>query len=268
MKTIAVILCSKTKKDYPCSVREMYDDSISFKARRMFMDLAYDEWYVNTSKYGFMDPSMVIEPYDSWYIQKHMKGSMLKDDNNILTDEMIDSWVDMVDKQFPNKEEIELHCHLSKPYYDKLATIFPNIRYIKPQRNFQATAWRYYEGMKMFLEGADLESCIKHIEKVYTTGRPKEQPKWFYHNEFGEYYGKGWDLAKQYDIDNGSCYSLSMGSCYMTYGWVTDKELLPHVRKINDRRYRLDKKMPKIDKSWKQEGLGEILKEIDSSLFL
>lgn len=64
-KRIGVILCSKSKQDYACSVREMYDNSVSFKARAMFMDLVYDEWYVNTSKYGFMSPDMVIEPYDS-----------------------------------------------------------------------------------------------------------------------------------------------------------------------------------------------------------
>ena len=41
MERIGVILCSKSKQDYPCSVREMYDVSISFKARRIFMDLVY-----------------------------------------------------------------------------------------------------------------------------------------------------------------------------------------------------------------------------------
>ena len=43
MRKVAVILCSKSKQDYACSVTEMYDCSISFKARRIFMDLCYDD---------------------------------------------------------------------------------------------------------------------------------------------------------------------------------------------------------------------------------
>ena len=41
MKKVGVILCSQTKKDYGCDVRQMYNDSISFRARRIFMDFVF-----------------------------------------------------------------------------------------------------------------------------------------------------------------------------------------------------------------------------------
>ena len=88
MKKIAVILCSKSKQDYACSVREMYCSSVLFRAREYFMDLCYDEWYVNTSKYGFMSPDKVIEPYDSWYITKTSSNSQLKNNPNLTIDEL------------------------------------------------------------------------------------------------------------------------------------------------------------------------------------
>ena len=267
MKKIGVILCSKTKKDNQCSVREMYDDSISFKARRMFMDLAYDEWYVNTSSKGFMNPSMIIEPYDSWYINKTSKNSQLRDNNNVLTNDMIQKWVDLVDSQFPNKDEIELHCHLSLGYYNKLKTIFPNIVYVKPQKNFTSTAWRYYDAIKMYKDGKSLDECLDFIATEYSTKRLKEQPKTFYHVDGREFNGKGYDLSKTYNLDNGCCYGLSMGSIYMTYGWTTDKSLLPFIER-RGKHFRITKKMPPIDKSWKRDGLREALNNLNTLLGL
>ena len=120
MKRIGVILCSKSKKDYACSVREMYDDSSSFRARRIYMDLTYDEWYVNTTSKGFMNPSMVIEPYSGGYI----KETRVVWDENILTDDVIDEWLEKLKQQFPNRDEIQLDCHLSLPYYNKLKKVF------------------------------------------------------------------------------------------------------------------------------------------------
>jgi hypothetical protein len=72
-----------------------------FSAQQAFMDASYDEWYVNTSKYGFMHPNKVIEPYDSWYIKKTSKTSQLSNNPNILTQDMIDNWLELVKLQFP-----------------------------------------------------------------------------------------------------------------------------------------------------------------------
>ena len=258
MRKIGIILCSKSKQDYACSVREMYDCSISFKARRIFMDLAYDEWYVNTTSKGFMEPSMEIEPYDSWYIEeaRMMKGS-------IVTDEMIDEWLEGLKQQFPNRDDIQLDCHLSKPYYNKLKTIFPNIRYIKPQRVFTATAWRYHDATEMFMSGSTLEECLEFIQTTYTTNRPKEIEKWFYHMNGDKFYGKAWGLASKYNIDNGSCYGVSMGSHDISYGWVINESLVEHIYITKKGQYRVPKHLKKAPTYFKRAHLREHLESLE-----
>lgn len=258
MRKVAVILCSKSKQDYACSVREMYDCSISFKARRIFMDLCYDEWYVNTSKYGFMEPNKMIEPYDSWYIQeaRMMKG-------NVLNEQMVNDWLELVKSQFPNRDEIELHCHLSLPYYNKLKTIFPNTVYIKPNQNFTVTAWKYHDAFIAKLNGASLEECLNIIQSPYISARPKETEKWFYHAKGDTFYGKAWGLASKYNIDNGSCYGLSMGTNDITYGWVTNKLLVPHIYVTKGGQYRLPKHLKKAPTYFKRAGLREALEQLE-----
>jgi len=258
MKRIGVILCSKSKQDYACSVREMYDCSISFKARRIFMDLAYDEWYVNTTSMGFMDPSMIIEPYGSWYIQP----SRMKEGQKVTKD-MIEGWLENLKNQFPNRDNIELHCHLSLPYYNKLKTIFPNTKYIKPNQNFTITAWRYHDATEMLLQGKSLDECLDFIQKPHINKRPKETKKWFYNYNGDQFYGNGWDLAKTYKIDNGACYGLSMGSLDIHKGWVTDESLVKHIYTTPSGQYRLPKHLKKPKTYQKRGGQREALLKLE-----
>ena len=262
MRKVGVILCSKSKQDYTCSVREMYDCSISFKARRIFMDLAYDEWYVNTTSKGFMEPSMTIEPYDSWYIEeaRMMKG-------NVVTEEMIDKWIDKLKQQFPNRDDIQLDCHLSMAYYNRLKEIFPHCRYIKPQQNFTITAWRYHDATEMLMTGSTLEECLDFIEAPYVMKRPKETEKWFYHSNGDKFYGKAWGLASKYNIDNGSCYGLSMGTNDITYGWVTDESLIEHIYTTPAGQYRIPKHLKKPKTYQKRGGQRKALEKLDQIFF-
>ena len=253
MRKIGVILCSKSKQDYPCSVREMYCSSVLFRAREYFMDLAYDEWYVNTSKYGFMKPDMKIEPYNGWYLKKMSKNGQLKNNNNVLTQEMVDTWLDRVSKQFPNPEEIELHAHMSQVYVKELSKIFPNIVYIKPEISFTSTAWKYVDACKMLLQGNTLNECLKFLNTKKLRTRPKEQIK-----------GKAWDLSKKYNIDNGSCYGLSMGSYNMVHGWVTDKKLLDKIKYYpTSNIYRLQKGYSKVNRQGQRMNIHEAFDELE-----
>ncbi len=258
MRRVGVILCSKSKQEYPCSVREMYDCSISFKARRIFMDLAYDEWYVNTTSMGFMEPSMEIEPYDSWYIEeaRMMKG-------NVVTNDMLVEWIELLKRQFPNRDEVILDCHLSKSYYDVLKTIFPNTRYIKPQQNFTVTAWRYHDATEMLLTGSTLDECLDFIQKPHVKTRPAETEKWFYHANGDKFYGKAWGLASKYNIDNGSCYGLSMGTNDITYGWVVDEALVEHIYRTPKGQYRIPKHLKKEKTYQKRGGQREALEQLE-----
>ncbi len=258
MRRVGVILCSKSKQEYACSVREMYDCSISFKARRIFMDLAYDEWYVNTTSMGFMEPSMEIEPYDSWYIEeaRMMKG-------NVVTNDMLVEWINKLKLQFPNRDEVILDCHLSKSYYDVLKTIFPNTRYIKPQQNFTVTAWRYHDATEMLMTGSTLEECLDFIQKPHVKTRPAETEKWFYHANGDKFYGKAWGLASKYNIDNGSCYGLSMGTNDITYGWTIDEGLVNHIYRTPKGQYRIPRELKKPKTYQKRGGQREALEQLE-----
>jgi hypothetical protein len=264
MRKIGVILCTRTKKEYPCNVVEMYKDSILFHSKYLFAKVVYDEWYVST-RYGFIAPHEVIEPYD-FYIKKVGKHSPLHNNgDNIMTKQMIDDYVTAIVKRFPNPKEIELHCHLSNEYYKKLKSHFPNIINIKQQVNYTATAWRYYDATIDYLNGKSLEECLENIQIEYRVNRPKEEPKWFYHNEYEPFFGKGYNLAVKYNIDNGCSYSVSMGESYVYKGWTADELLLPYIEK-RGKQYRLTKKQPKIDKSHKRLGLREKLVELENKI--
>lgn len=264
MRKVAVILCSKSKVDYACEAWQMYQPSVLFSARQAFMDMMYDEWYINTSKYGFMSPTMEIEPYDSWYISKTSKNSQLKNNPNILTEEMVDEWLRKVDSQFPNKEDIELHCHLSKPYYDKLATLFPNIKYIKPEVSFTTTAWKYVDACNMAKKGATLDECLEFLNTKTKRQRPKETKKTFYHMDGREFYGNAYDITKEYEeLDNGCMYGLSMGTTRMSHGWVIDPSLLPHITKYPSGTYRLARGLSKVNREGQRMNIREEIEKVN-----
>ena len=258
MKIVGVMLCSQTKKDYECDVRQMYNDSLAFRARRIFLDFAYDEWYVNTSKYGFMEPSKIIEPYDSWYIKPTTRNRA-----STLTEGMVDEWLEGLKQQFPNRDEIYLHCHLSRPYYEKLATIFPNIVYITQQKQNAQTAWRYYDATMMLLDGHSVVEAINFINQPLPKTKRKEKDKWFYHNEYPAYYGKSSKLAEQYDINDINLWSVSMGDIAQTCGWCIDKKLLPHINKHENGTWRLDKGYSKRNENFTRPNVKQRLDELE-----
>jgi hypothetical protein len=258
MKKIGVILCSKAKHDYACEAGQMYQPSVLFSARQTFMDMVYDEWYINTSKYGFMKPTMWIEPYDSWYIGKTSKNSQLKNNPNILTREMIDEWLRKVKSQISNPEEVELHCHMSQAYVKELKKIFPNVVYIKPEVSFTTTAWKYVDACEMLINGATLNECLDFLNKRVKRSRPKETKKWFYHVDGREYYGNAYDMSKNFpETDNGCMYGLSMGTTQMSHGWVINKDLLPYIKTYPSGRYRLTNGKSKLNREGQRMNIRE-----------
>ena len=235
MRKIGVILCSQTKKDYECDVRQMYNDSASFRARRIFMDFVYDEWYVNTSKYGFMKPSFIVEPYDSWYIT----ATNTRNKATALTEDMITDWLERLKQQFPNRNDIQLDCHLSTPYYKKLKTIFPNIIYQKQHRVLNKTAWRYYDAVMLMLDGGTLNDAFELLNEPEPKAKRTETDKWFYHVDGETHYGKSSGVSKKYNINDLNIWSVSMGDTLQTQGWVIDESILQHITKTDSGRFML-----------------------------
>lgn len=65
MKKIALISCTKLKKDFPCPAGEMYQESQLFKKASQYISQQdYDDWFILSAKYGFLSKDKVIEPYD------------------------------------------------------------------------------------------------------------------------------------------------------------------------------------------------------------
>ena len=270
MRKIGVILCSKSKQDYACEVAEMYATSILFSSQQAFMDAVYDEWYVNTSKYGFMDPTMWIEPYDSWYIKKTSKTSQLANNPNILTEDMISEWLELLQFQFPDRDNIELHCHVSREYYNKLSTIFPNTKWFKPQTgSYAKTAWKYVDAHNMLLSGKSQDEAFDFINTETPKKRIPEVKKWFYHYDGRSFFGNAYDMSKHFQIDNGNIYSVSMGTTLISEGWVADKDLIPYIQffpKTN--RYRLQKGHNKKVNDRNRTGLKEEIDKLNERFYI
>lgn len=61
---IALISCTKKKKDYLCMASEMYSESTIFKYSYEYANLIADKIYILSAKYGLLPIYKIIEPYD------------------------------------------------------------------------------------------------------------------------------------------------------------------------------------------------------------
>ena len=267
MKKIGVILCSKTKANKPMEAWKMYKDSVLFTAKQAFMDMMYDEWYINTAVYGFMKPEQWIEPYESSYLIATSSNSQLKNSGGVTDKEEIDRWLVKLDKAFPDKNNIEIHSHMSQAHTKLLKTIFPNVVYIKSEVSFTSTAWKYVDACHKALSGATLYECLEFINTPTLKWRPKETKKWFYHIDNRKFYGNAYDITKQYpELDNGCMYGLSNSVVQMSHGWTLDESLLPYITKFPSGTYRLDKSVKTPHKNPHRSGLREAILEVNERL--
>lgn len=62
---LALIGCTKQKKDYPCPAYEMYNVSPLFRKAYAYCNERYDIVYILSAKYGLVHPKVIIEPYDN-----------------------------------------------------------------------------------------------------------------------------------------------------------------------------------------------------------
>ena len=61
MGKIYLLSCSKTKQSEPAQAQDMY---VSTLFRLMKEAVAGNQWYILSGKYGLLEPTTVIEPYD------------------------------------------------------------------------------------------------------------------------------------------------------------------------------------------------------------
>jgi tetratricopeptide (TPR) repeat protein len=61
---IGLISCTKSKKDYVCTARELYSESPDFKWWLGFAEQNYARAYVVSAKHGLVELSQILCPYD------------------------------------------------------------------------------------------------------------------------------------------------------------------------------------------------------------
>jgi len=62
---IALVSCTKQKKEVPCSAEEMYMPSTLFKKITNYIKQTdIDDWYILSAKYGLLNKNTIISPYD------------------------------------------------------------------------------------------------------------------------------------------------------------------------------------------------------------
>lgn len=237
---LAVISCKKQKQEYACEADEMYSKSFVYRAQRDFIKPAYDQYLILSSKYGLIKPNKMIEPYD----KSIYKNPTINFDNTELVEDTTAFWNHVEAKL---NKLINLGCeidfHTSNDYYQPLSKeIKAKVNHIKQPKAFGLTQTVYNEAEQMFKDGDDLNTCLSHITKKRES-KYNEQPKWFYHPEFGSYFGKTSDLHRKYpnDTDEGTLYMLSTFRTKQHKGWVLEVELLPLLEKKENGTWRLKK---------------------------
>ncbi|TCX56100.1 hypothetical protein C1I38_00860 [Dehalobacter sp. 12DCB1] len=76
MKQVALISCTKDKRSTECEARYLYDASALFRKAYAYAQLVTDESYVLSAKYGLVEMSTVIAPYDETLNTKSSKECM------------------------------------------------------------------------------------------------------------------------------------------------------------------------------------------------
>lgn len=93
---IALVSCSKNKKDYNCKADEMYSESVLFKkVTKYIKNQKYDKWYILSAKYGLVDPETEIETYN--VTLNNMKAQEIKEWSLSVAKRFIDMDIDVVD---------------------------------------------------------------------------------------------------------------------------------------------------------------------------
>jgi hypothetical protein len=60
---VGLVGCVKSKKDRPTAARDLYKSPL-FAGRRRWVEASCDTWFILSAKYGLVDPSTTLAPYD------------------------------------------------------------------------------------------------------------------------------------------------------------------------------------------------------------
>jgi len=101
---IAFIACSKTKKQYACKARYLYQGALFQKALR-YAERNYSQVYILSAKYGVLHPDDIIKPYEKT-LSKMSKQDVLL-------------WYDLIHKQMIERKLIGEKIFFTGVLYNK-----------------------------------------------------------------------------------------------------------------------------------------------------
>lgn len=238
---IAITNCRSMKQDYTCSAEEMYSKSYVFRAQKDLFNVAYDKYLILSSKYGIIQPTTIIEPYESIHLPKVSRVSIKGD----WTELQLKNWVNQTTTKINQVLDVvdRVDLFITNPYWDLIKKEYknnPKINHIKQQRNNPVGFRKYNEATEMFKQGTSLEHCLKHVSTL-DKGTP-ETKKWFYHLNEEPFFGKCHHLAKKYEwADEGALHRVSLGKNPHHKGWVIKKELLNSLYQTPSGQWRINK---------------------------
>jgi|GEM_PF-1576604 len=121
-KTLGIIACSKRKKDYKCTVNEMYSDSTFFNTFKTYCLQNYHNCKVLSAKHGLLDLLETIEPYESITLSECFD----RKDTKVMSHPDRRVWALKVYNSFDWRSYEEIHFHMSKHYWRYLEPLFTN----------------------------------------------------------------------------------------------------------------------------------------------
>ena len=189
---IAILGCKRQKQDYKCPADEMYEKAFTYRAQRDFVKVAYDDYYIFSSKYGIIHHTQVIEPYDVTLEDTVMKYQIARTSTEANITEVEQSIKDFVENNVDN----ELHFHVTLGYwkYVKPYSKTHNIKHIKQQKNTGMVKERYYEALEKW--DNNLDSSLAIVQKPIPPN-PESEHTW-YCEGYEDFYGTSFQLWKKY----------------------------------------------------------------------
>jgi hypothetical protein len=61
--TYGIVACCATKRTSPCEAKDLYLSPL-FRMSRQWIERQGVPWFILSAKYGLLEPSRIVEPYD------------------------------------------------------------------------------------------------------------------------------------------------------------------------------------------------------------
>lgn len=141
---IALLSCSKRKKNYPCAAGEMYSESNIFRLALEYAEKTCDKIFVLSAKYGLAPINAIISPYDKTL--------------NDVSEEEKKAWADGV------IDSLKRLTNIDKDDYLILAGINYNKYLLSHIKKYHLPL----KGKRLFEWVPTLEEMIKNLDKTDT----------------------------------------------------------------------------------------------------